>query len=352
MTTSEIKKSAVALLLTSLILILSGCVAPESNVDPVKQSSLYTSEDVVIGKGTEWELQGLLTIPSNADQPCPAVVLVHGSGPSDMDETIYGNKPFLDIADYLSSNGIAVIRYDKRTLTYGSKMVRELGGNLTVYEETIEDAILAAEILKSDPRVNENKVFVLGHSMGGMLAPRIHAEGGNFAGIVSLAGSPRSIHEIMYDQQIALAEAMPEGKEKTDTLALLDKEQYDAAVTEMLSLSDEEAKNTPLQGGTSAYYYKDWDKTPVSDYFNEIDIPLLILQGSADFQIFPFKDFTAWKGLLTNRENVTFKLYDGLNHLFMMSTGRNITDYTEEYRIVSHVDSQVLSDISEWITAH
>ena len=319
--------------------------------------SKYDVEYVTVGAGTEYELSGKLTIPSGVtpDTPCPAVVLVQGSGSSDMDETIYANKgdemigankPFFDIADYLSSNGIAVIRYNKRTFTYGEKMVEESDGSLTVMEETIEDAILATEMLKSDPRIDKDRIFIIGHSLGGMLAPRIHAEGGDYAGLILLAGSPRFLLNISKDQNIAYIEAMPDGEEKETLLEQM--LSWDLQIAIMLSLSDEAAKETPMGGGVSVYYYQDMYKHPASEYIKEITVPFLVLQGSKDFQIYPDKDFALYKELLGDRSNVTFKLYDGLNHLFMTST----TGTIEEYEIKGHVDVQVLEDIVQWINTN
>lgn len=310
----------------------------------------FTDYPVVIGEGTDYPLDGVLSIPDGLSGPAPAVVLVHGSGSHDYDETIFENKPFRDFAEYLAAKGIAVIRYNKRTLVHGAAMVQQLGGSLTVYEETIEDAILAAEILKADPRIDKDRVFILGHSLGGMLAPRIQAEGGNFAGIISLAGSPRSLLDIMYDQQMAYVEEMPEGDEKA--LALTQMESYGEQVEALLSLSDDDAKSIPMAGGISAYYYKEMDEHPVSAYIDEISTPFLVLQGSSDFQVYADKDYVMWQDLLAGRTNVTFRLYEGLNHLFMPSAGANITDYQAEYEIPSHVDGQVLADIAAWIQAN
>jgi dienelactone hydrolase len=310
----------------------------------------FTDFAIVIGEGTDFLLNGTLSIPDNLTGKVPGVVLVHGSGPQDMDETIYANKPFLEIAEYLASEGIAVIRYDKRTFAHGAKMVQILDGNLTVKEETIEDAILAAEILKFDARIDENKIFILGHSLGGMLATRIHADGGNFAGIISLAGSPRLLLDIMYDQQMAYIEEMPEGDEKA--AALSEMETYDEQVDILMNLSDDEARNTPMEGGIFVYYYKEMAEHQVSEYIKDIAVPFLILQGSKDFQVYADKDFVMWQELLKGRPNVTFNLYDGLNHLFMTSAGKNITEYQEEYKIKSHVDTQVLIDIVEWIKSN
>ena len=155
-------------------------------------------EKVVIGADTKYPLNGKLTFPNQQNGLLPAVVLVHGSGPSDMDEKIGENAPFKDLAEGLSEKGIAVIRYDKRTFVYGKEMRNDTG--LSVKEETIEDALLAADILRKDLRIDAKKIFIIGHSMGGMLAPRIDAEGGGFAGIIIMAGSPRKLEEIIMDQ--------------------------------------------------------------------------------------------------------------------------------------------------------
>ena len=355
------------LILFILILIFNvGCTKAEDKDNNLKstediddniqeETNRYSIENIMVGKGTEYELKGKLTVPSNAtaDNPCPVVVLVHGSGPQDMDEILYENMPFRDIAEYLSSHGIAVIRYDKRTFTHGLKMTQDLGGSLTVYEETIEDAILATEILKADPRINENKVFIIGHSLGGMLAPRIHVMGGNYAGIISLAGSPRYLIDISKDQNMAAIEEMEDGDKKTNALYEMENI-WDDYYNAFLILSDNEAQNTtiPGWGGASAYYFKDLYENPTSKYIKDITVPFLIMQGDKDFQVSIEKDFMLWQELLAGRNNATFKLYNGLNHFFMTSTWKTITEYQEEYKIAGHVNTQVLADITEWIKAN
>ena len=157
-----------------------------------------TDEKIVIGVGTKYPLNGMLTIPDETNRLLPAVVLVHGSGPSNMDGNVGNNYPFKDLAEGLAERGIAVLRYDKRTFVYGKEMRNDTG--VSVKEETIEDAILAANFLRKDSRIDGNKIFIIGHSMGGMLAPRIDAEGGNFAGIIIMAGSPRKLEEIIMSQ--------------------------------------------------------------------------------------------------------------------------------------------------------
>ena len=293
----------------------------------------------MIGEGTDYPLRGILSVPDNTAGKVPAVVLVHGSGAHDMDETIYENKPFRDIADYLASNGVAVMRYNKRTLTYGGKWA----GDWTIKEETIQDAIFAAKILKSDPRIDGNRVFIIGHSLGGMLAPRIHSEGGDFAGIISLAGSPRFLLDISKDQNYAIIKAIQNGEKKEQ--ALKEMEQWDDYYAGFLNLPDSEAKNTSVPGwnGISAYYLKDLYNNPVSKYVKDLNIPVLIMQGEKDTQVYANKDFTEWQNLLAGKENITFKLYEGLNHLFM----RSVT-----YMIKDNVDAQVLADITDFVKSN
>src|SRR5699024_3252437 len=107
-------------------------------------------EEIVVGEGTSFELGGTLSLPKKYQKKLPAVILVHGSGPSDRDESVYAYKPFQDLAWGLAEQGIAVLRYDKRTFVYGHELSVDEMKKFTVYEETVEDAILAGELLKSD----------------------------------------------------------------------------------------------------------------------------------------------------------------------------------------------------------
>jgi len=283
-------------------------------------------------------------MPDSASGKVPAVVLVHGSGPQDMDSTVFTNKPFRDIAEHLAQNGIAVIRYNKRTLTYGGNF-----GGLTVREETIDDAVLAVNMLKTDPRIDENKVFILGHSLGGMLAPRIHAEGGDFAGLILFASSPRFLTDISKTQNLLAIEAMDDDADKD--AALISMEQWDDFYMAFLALPDEEAKNTevPGWGGVSAYYFKDMYENPAADYLTNVTVPILVMHADNDFQVLTDIDFALYKELLAGRDNVTLKLYEGLNHLFMVSTARNVNEIIDEYAVPSRVDERVLEDILNWI---
>ena len=167
-----------------------------------------TEEKIIIGEGTEFPLNGILTLPEKPEKPVPAVVFVHGSGSSNMDEKVMKLTPFKDLAEGLGKHGIASIRYDKRSFAHGRKMLKK--GSLTVREEVIEDAVLASEMLKNDPRIDSEKVFIIGHSMGAMLAPRIDFEGGNFKGLILMAGTLNTLEEVLFRQ----LEEMKNGKSK------------------------------------------------------------------------------------------------------------------------------------------
>ena len=155
-------------------------------------------EKVTVGKGTKFPLKGMLTLPDDLSAPVPAVVMVHGSGSSNMDEKVMKLTPFRDLAEGLAQRGIASLRYDKRTFAHPLKFSRL--PNPTVKEETVDDAIRAVEMLKRDPRIDSGRVWLLGHSMGAMLAPRIDAEGADVKGLVMLAGTPHRLEEVVLRQ--------------------------------------------------------------------------------------------------------------------------------------------------------
>ncbi len=132
----------------------------------------------------------------------PAVVLVHGSGPQDRDETIGPNKPFRDLAWGLATYGIAVLRYEKRTRVYGQKLQQDkkLLTSFTVYEETVDDAVSAVALLSQTPGIRPDRIFVLGHSQGGMTIPRVAQKDKQAAGFIIMAGLTRPLEDAILKQ--------------------------------------------------------------------------------------------------------------------------------------------------------
>jgi len=306
-----------------------------------------TEKKVIIGEGGKYPLNGILSLPVNISSPVPAVVLVHGSGSHDMDETIFANKPFRDIAGYLPAKGIAVLRYDKRTFTYGKQIVKEMKSNsITVKDETIDDAIFAANLLRNEKNIDPSRIYILGHSLGGMLAPRIDAEGGNFAGLIILAGSPRTLTEIIYSQN---EEMIPQlGK----LLQMIAKKQFASLKVKLDaidSMTEEEAKKKKLFLYVYAWYFKEMADHPAANYLSAIEKPVLILQGGKDFQVSVEKDFALYQKLCAGKKNIEFKLYPELNHLFMKSIYGKIRDVKKEYKTPQKVDTVVLEDLVEFV---
>ena len=301
-------------------------------------------ENIVVGEGTKYPLKGILTLPENASDQVPAVVFVHGSGSSNMDEKVGKLTPFKDLAEGLAELGIASIRYDKRSFAHPFKMLREKV--ITVREETIEDAILATELLRRDSRIDKDNIFIAGHSMGGMLAPRIDAEGGNYKGLILMAGSPRTLGEIMLDQN---EEVMRSGKGVLQWYVKTQVAKISAMFDGMYELSDEEAKKKKLGNGTTLYYFKEMGEHPASEYLLKLEKPVMIMQGEKDFQATLEKDFAAYKELLEDKKNVTFKVYENLNHLFVNSVYGNIMKAMKEYKVEQHIGKNVIKDLADWI---
>ena len=305
-----------------------------------------TEERIVIGENTNYPLNGLLTLPDNAAAPVPAVVFVHGSGASNMDEKVGKLTPFKDLAQGLARHGIASVRYDKRSFAHGFKMLRDKSLEVTVKTETIDDAILATELLKKDPRIDPERVFIIGHSMGGMLAPRIDAEGGNYAGLIIMAGSPRKLEEIILDQNEA---ALRSSKGFVNWIVKKQVAKFAAMFDGMYELSDAEARKKKMGGGTTLYYFKEMGEHPVSGYLLATVKPILIMQGEKDFQATAEKDFAAYKQLLAGRSNVTFRLYENLSHAFVPSVYGDIMKAKQEYNVEQHISNEMIEDIASWI---
>ena len=156
----------------------------------------FREREVTVGAG-EWALPGTLSVPVGQG-PFPAVVLVHGSGPNDRDETVEKNKPFRDLAWGLASRGVAVLRYEKRTRQHGAQLAGVK--NFTVQQETVDDALAAAELLRHTEGIDPKRVFVLGHSLGGMLIPRIGARDPQLAGLIVMAGAAKPLEDIILEQ--------------------------------------------------------------------------------------------------------------------------------------------------------
>ena len=306
---------------------------------PYAKTDSFQEQDVTVGSG-EWALPGTLTLPVG-EGPFPAVVLVHGSGPNDRDETVGPNKPFRDLAWGLASQGIAVLRYEKRTKQYQEKMAANQE-TLTVKEETVDDALAAVELLRQTPKINPQRIFVLGHSLGGMLLPRIGQADAEIAGLIALAGLTRTMEDTILEQITYISNL--DGEISAEEQAGLDKlaEQVARAKDPQL---DAAVPPSDLPLGIPAVYWLDLRGYIPAEAARALAQPMLILQGGRDYQV-TTADFEIWKTTLSSRANVQFKFYADLNHLFITGQGPSTPD---EYQLSGHVAEQVINDITAWI---
>jgi uncharacterized protein len=292
----------------------------------------------------KYDLPGMLSVPKGAG-PFAAVVLLQGSGPHDQDETIGPNKPLKDLAWGLATRGIAAFRYIKRTQKYGAHSSDD-PAKLTVEEETISDARAAVDLLSKQPNIDSKRIFLVGHSLGAYLAPRIASDDPQIAGVVMLAANARPMEQLLLDE-IRYATSAAGTAPTVD-----EQEQIDAIAEAVKKIESPELKPgdtvTLLTSAMPASYWLDLrDYHPIAAA-QSLKIPILILQGDRDFQVPPAKNFDEWKAALASRPNVGLKLYPGLNHLFITGTG---TPLPKEYDKPGHVDEQVVSDIAAWISA-
>ena len=300
------------------------------------------SEKIIIGEGSEYPLNGRLTFPDGVEGPVPAVVMVHGSGSSNMDEKVMKLTPFRDLAEGLAKHGIASVRYDKRSFAHGRKMLRQC---ITVKEETIDDAVLAVNMLKSDFRIDKERIFILGHSMGAMLAPRIDSEGGDVKGLIMMAGTPYRLEDIVVRQ---LRQAGG-SKSIMKWIVRIEDRVFSEKFDGLYQMSDEEAKQKKFAGGTTLYYFREMGQKTAADYLLENEKPVLIMQGGKDFQVLADDDFLKFRELLAERRNTFFRLYPKLNHLFVDAIYDDILKASKEYSTERHIGEEVIEDIADFI---
>ena len=300
-------------------------------------------EKIIVGAETAYPLNGELVLPEEMERPVPAVVMVHGSGPSNMDEKVMKLTPFRDLAEGLVRHGIASLRYDKRTFAHRKKLAAMK--DITVEEETVEDAIRAVELLKKDERIDHERIFIIGHSMGAMLAPRIDAEGGDVRGLVMMAGTPHRLEEVVMRQLGQTENANGIVK----WIVGLERKIYAGKFENLYGMSDEEAKKRKFAGNLSLYYFKEMGQKTAADYLLENSKPVLIMQGGKDFQVLAEDDYRSFRELLSERESTEYRLYPELNHCFVKGIYSDILKASKEYSVERHIGEDVIEDIASFI---
>lgn len=318
---------------------------PPAYADPAK----FEEREVTVGSG-EWALPGTLTLPKGAG-PFPGLVLVHGSGANSRDEELGPNKPFRDLAWGLATRGVAVLRYDKRSKVHGKKIVADpkLEAAMTVKDETVDDAVAAAALLQGTAAIDPKRVFVLGHSLGGYLLPRIAlaAESLGVAGYISMAGLTRPLDETILRQMNFIR--MLSGAAASSEAEMKKIRDVEAAIAKIKALTDADRGSTVKILGAMPAYWLDLRGYDPPALAKTVERPMLFLQGGRDYQV-QTVDLENWKKALESRPDVAFKLYPRLNHLFFAGEGL-ITplEYVQKHGSVAE---EVVDDIAAWMSKH
>jgi len=302
----------------------------------------YTEQEVTIGSGM-LALPGTLSMPVGKG-PFPALVLVHGSGISDRDSSIGGAKPLRDIAVGLAAKGIAVLRYDKVTYEHTFKIATN--PKFTLKNETVDHAISAVALLKSNPMIASSDIYVAGHSQGGFAMPLIVAadSGGDIAGTILLAGPSSKYVDVL---AVQLKEIISRMKGLGQ-----DASPYEAQVAMWSSIIstvndpqysvDHLPDNFPMQ---PAYWWFEQRDYKPTDLAKKQSGPMLVIQGENDYQV-SLSEFNAWKTELKNRHDVEYKSYPNVTHLLNSYSG---VSTGQEYALPSNVSSNIIDDIATWI---
>ena len=326
-----------------LALSLSAC-SGGSPLAPGNSSGSDTWNEIpiTVGYDPEKPLNGMLTLPIDSEAP-PVVILIQGSGPNSMDSPIGAakNRMFADLAHGLAGHGIASVRYDKRSYAYPDDVI-------DIQTEYLYDVKAAVDFIQTEPRVDKDRLYLLGHSQGGMLTPKLAADNPECKGLISMGGTLRRMEDIILEQNKTLNRQNPalDEKERADA---------DAQITELVdkikSFTDgSEASPDALLYGYLETYWKSLnviDSLALARNLAAQEFPMLILQAKNDFQVLYETDYTLWQKTVADNPNADCIAYNGLSHVFM--PGKREPMDPSVYDAPAHVDETVIKDIAMWI---
>ena len=315
----------------------------------------YIEEEVTFeNKDASITFSGTVTRPKEGG-PFPALILISGSGPQDRDETIFGHKPFLVIADHLTRNSMAVLRFDERG-------VGESTGSFpgATSEDFANDVEAAIEYLKTRDEIAKDKIGMIGHSEGGMIAPMIAARRSDVSMIVLLAGPGVDGREIGISQSRAMAKASGAAEE-----SLQEQEELMSAVIDEIAENgecSEEFVDSLVKDGPDSRtdvealiarmndpWFKYFLKYDPRDALKKVKCPVLVLNGKKDLQVLVDLNVDAIAKALKEGRNENFETHklDNLNHLFQETTGPGLV--TEYGRLEETFSPKALDIISDWL---
>ncbi|GAB1454947.1 alpha/beta hydrolase [Spirochaetota bacterium] len=300
------------------------------------------------------ELAGTLRLPEGQG-PFPCLILISGSGPQDRDESIYGIRPFRDIAEALAAKGWASLRYDDRG-------VGESGGVFAgaTSADFVRDALGAYRFTLADPHIDPKRVGLCGHSEGGYIAPAAENALGGVYALVLLAAPGVSGYEILLDQSADILVAMGASPSDIAAAAAVNKSIYDMVLTPG-ALPSDAIRTTLSKAGVpenqldaqiaalSDPWFMAFLKTDPATVVGKVKSPILALNGSKDLQVRADKNLLALKDAASKAE-VPFQaeLLEGLNHLFQAAD----TGLPEEYsRLTPRFSPEAMDTIITWLLA-
>lgn len=328
--------------LTAIQLAPAGAAKPAEPWQPPGYADprSFHEQDVTVGSGP-LAVSGTITVPNERGSH-PAVVLLAGSGPLDRDSTIGRNKPLKDLAWGLATHGIGVIRFDKVTYAHHGQL-KDVA-DLTVDDEYLHHAVAAVHLLREHPDVDPARVFVLGHSLGGTVAPRVAVAEPAIAGLVILAGGAQPLHWAAVRQFRYLASLDPQTEAASQPI--IDTMTRQARTVDSPDLSPA-TPTSELPFGVPAAYWLDLRGYDPAAVAAKLDKPMLILQGGRDYQVTVADDLTRWRAGLADRPDVVIRVYEADNHPFFPGVGPS---KPSEYEHAQHLDPAVVADIATWIT--
>ena len=302
---------------------------------PYDNPEKYTFSDFEVING-EYKLPGTLTMPVE-NEKSTVIVFVHGSGPNDRDESAFGNKTFKDLALGFAINGFATVRYDKRTFAHKIKNP----DTFNIYEEVTEDVDAVIDWISTHKQLKTKNIVVLGHSLGGMMAPYIGVNNEKVAGLILMAG-PSGKFEDLIAYQVELLANMDGNLDKQEKAAIKDMKRRVALVKS--DFSDTTPPSDLPLSLTAAYWQsiKEIDQVSLAKNY---DNPILVMNGERDYQV-PMTEFERWKTELDKKETVTFVSFPKLNHLFFEGDG---TPNPNEYATPSNVPEYVITEMIAWL---
>ncbi|MEM1257273.1 MAG: alpha/beta fold hydrolase [Bacteroidota bacterium] len=312
-------------------------------------------------------LAGTLTLPKNGES-FPAVILISGSGPQNRDEELLGHKPFLVISDYLTRQGIAVLRFDDRGFGASTGDFEK-----ATSEDFSTDVESALSFLKARKEINNAKIGLAGHSVGGIIAPMVASRSKDVDFIVLLAGTGIRGDQLLMLQGELIESAMGKSEEEIKKSSGIRKRELEIALNsedpQTLKRDIKEYLNTAITDNGDSIVPEGMSveqfiatqvnqiSTPWMMYFikynpvsvlEKVSCPVLAVNGEKDLQVPPKENLTAIENALKKGGNtdVTVMEFPGLNHLFQECETGSPTEYGEIEQTFSPL---ALEAISDWI---